>query len=462
MSKHQLHKQYGSDIVSVVSLFSPTAVMLLVADALAVKEVTTNRVDFAKPVKMYKIVSIFGPNIVASEFDEWKRHRRIAAPSFSEKNNRLVYEETTRIVAELFQFWSENGNGRVVKVENAVDLTSNLALMVISSAGFGSRLGWNDGDEAPAGHVMTFQKSLNLALSKMVYRLLLGDSVLRLWEDGRETMLAFKEFRVYMSEMIEERQNAPGDGSRRADLFTNLINGTSLDTEEKEDNQLLKDELMGNIFIFLLAGHETTAHSLGFTLALLAVHQDIQEKAFLELRSMVPQGEIPTYGHIVRWTYGLAIMYETLRMYPPALGFPKYAVNDTVITTSSTDGKNTSINIPVPAGTNLMINIAGLHYNPKYWDKPEQFRPERFMGDYNRDAFMPFAGGPRACVGRRFSEIEAVTFLANLILKYKFIATLKDKRETPVEMKERLLRWSHGSFTLHPVKVPLTFMIRDD
>jgi cytochrome P450 len=84
---------------------------------------------------MYKSVSIFGPNIVASEFDEWKRHRRIAAPSFSEKNNRLVYEETTRIVTELFQLWSENGNGRVVEVENAVHLTSNLALMVISSAG---------------------------------------------------------------------------------------------------------------------------------------------------------------------------------------------------------------------------------------------------------------------------------------------------------------------------------------
>lgn len=62
----------------------------------------------------------------------------------------------------------------------------------------------------------------------------------------------------------------------------------------------------------------------------------------------------------------------------------------------------------------------------------------------------------------RFSEIEAVTFLANLILKYKFVATLKDERETQVEMKERLLRWKQGSFTLHPVKVPLTFIIRDD
>jgi cytochrome P450 len=100
-----------------------------------IQAVTTNRVDFAKPIKLYGSLSIFGPNLIASEFDEWKRQRRIAAPSFSEKNNRLVYEETTEIVTELFQFWSVNGNGRVVKVENVTDLTSDLALMVISAAG---------------------------------------------------------------------------------------------------------------------------------------------------------------------------------------------------------------------------------------------------------------------------------------------------------------------------------------
>jgi cytochrome P450 len=138
------------------------------------QEITTNKVDFSKPIKMYRALSLFGPNIVASEFDEWKRHRHIVARSFSEKNNRLVYEETTRIVTELFQFWSVNGDGEVVKVENVVDVTSDLALMVISAAGelhmigfsytsavhpglllgFGSRFGWDDTREAPAGHAM--------------------------------------------------------------------------------------------------------------------------------------------------------------------------------------------------------------------------------------------------------------------------------------------------------------------
>lgn len=83
---------------------------------------------------MYKAISMYGPNIVSAEFDEWKRHRRIAAPSFSEKNNRLVYEETARLTIELFDHWTADENG-VVKVDNVVTFTSRLALMVISAAG---------------------------------------------------------------------------------------------------------------------------------------------------------------------------------------------------------------------------------------------------------------------------------------------------------------------------------------
>jgi len=83
---------------------------------------------------MYRALSLFGPNILTAESDEWKRHRRIAAPSFSERNNRLVYEDTTRITMELFEHWSAGQKG-VVKVDDAVTFTSKLALMAISAAG---------------------------------------------------------------------------------------------------------------------------------------------------------------------------------------------------------------------------------------------------------------------------------------------------------------------------------------
>lgn len=460
--KHQLHKTYASDVVSCAQLFNPKSLVLYVADASIAKEVLTNRIDFAKPLKMYKTVSILGPNIVGSEFGEWKRYRRIATPSFGERFNKLAHEETTRITASLFQFWSANGEGDVVKVENVVDVFVELGLMVVSGAGFGFRFGWGDRDEPPQGHTMTFHKSLSLVLEDRFYRYHLGDKVRHLWKNGRQSTVAFEELRLHMKDMIEEhRQSMASGGEETADLLSNLINGISPERDEEQENQLLQDELLGNMFIILLAAHETTGHSLGFTLALLAIHQDIQEEAFNELRKIVPQGETPTYAHIMSWAYGLATIYESLRMYPPLSRVPKCGVNDKVFTTSSTDGKNTPISIPVPAGVDIMVNIAGLHYNPKYWDEPEVFRPKRFLGTYNRDAFVPFSGGPRVCLGRRYAEIEMLTLLANVVLKYRVTSTPTGQKETPEQMSQRLLQWHQGLVTVMPVKVPLTFTARN-
>ncbi|KAG8859980.1 hypothetical protein FRC20_011711 [Serendipita sp. 405] len=231
-----------------------------------------------------------------------------------------------------------------------------------------------------------------------------------------------------------------------------------------------------------MIGHETTAHTLAFVLALLAVHQDVQRKLYESLCELVAEGGKVTYADIVRWPYGLAVFYETLRLFPSVASYPKYAAEDSTFVTYSNDGKNTPIPVFVPKGELIVIDVMALHYNPKYWKDPHEFRPERFMGDYNRDAFYPFAAGPRACMGRRsvaylysenergfipfpwpfsrFAEIEALTFLANLVIAYRFEGTPLSERETLEERNARLLRWSMGSITIHPEKVPLTMIRR--
>lgn len=208
---------------------------------------------------MYEAISLYGPNVDSTEFNEWKRHRRIAAPSFNERNSRLVFEETTRIVGELFDIWSSKGDGETVKIDNMVTVTSRLALMVISAAGFGYRFGWDEMEDLPAGRQMTFPTALSTVLESFILLIVLGDAILRLWKRGRRVITAFKELRVYMREMIDERRQSATDGANgQADLFTNLINGTSSEEVGKSFDQLSDEELMGNVFIFLFAGHETT------------------------------------------------------------------------------------------------------------------------------------------------------------------------------------------------------------
>ncbi|PVF98541.1 cytochrome P450 [Serendipita vermifera] len=461
-AKRAGYNTFNSDIYSTTILYPVVQAVLFVGDAGAAKEITSNRALFPKPVQAYRSIAVFGPNIVTTEFDDWKRHRRIAAPSFSERNNRLVFDATSEIVNELFEYWSKQFGTGPVKLDDAVDMTAKLALMVISAAAFGKRPGWDEDDTPPEGHKMTFHRSLQTVMHNILVRLLFPDRMLDLWEGGRTAKLGFKEFGRYMVEMIEEgRNNAEQGEDQRADLFSSLLKGAAVEDGKGGMSGISDEELMGNVFIFLFAGHETTAHTLGFALVMLSVHQDHQQKLFEELRKMVPSGGSPTYADIVRWSSGLALIYEVLRLYPSVPGFPKTVAEDTVLHTTSTDGKNTPITIPIPKDTRFVIDVIGIHYNPKYWDNPHEFRPERFLGDYNRDAFIPFAAGPRACLGRRFSEIEALTVLANLILRYRIEPTALSPDESLEERNARVLKWHEGSVTLRPTKAALTFIPRE-
>jgi len=216
---------------------------------------------------------------------------------------------------------------------------------------------------------------------------------------------------------------------------------------------------MGNVYIFLLAGHETTAHALAYTFALLVLYQDEQEKLYEHIKSVIPDGRMPTYDDMPKLTYAMAVFNETLRMFPPVVIIPKYAEEDTFFTTKNSKGEN--ITVTVPKGTYISINTPGLHYNPRYWKDPHKFDPSRFLGDWPRDAFLPFSGGPRACLGRKFAETEAMVVLAYSILRYKVTVTEEPRfaGETFEQRKERVLR-AENRLTLTPIRLPLTFTRR--
>ena len=136
-------------------------------------------------------------------------------------------------------------------------------------------------------------------------------------------------------------------------------------------------------------------------------------------------------------------MNETLRLFPSVVGIPKESAEDTAFTlTSPTTGETRTL--PVPAGTFITLCVASLHQNPHHWDDPATFRPARFLGNsYNRDAFLPFSGGARACIGRGFAETEGVAVLTRIIARYR--VQVKDeprfRGETFEQRKERLLAW---------------------
>ncbi|KAL5522930.1 hypothetical protein ACEPAF_1197 [Sanghuangporus sanghuang] len=453
--KHKEFEYFGADIHTAVSIWPRARVMLNVADAGAIKEITSARSKWPKPVEQYTLVLQFGRNIVATEGDEWKKHRKLANPAFSEPNNKLVWDEAVRITTDMIDnVWE---NREVVEVDHAVDITLQIALLIIGSAGFGRKISFAEDLKIPPGHNMSFKDALHIVSTDMILPTVLPAWSLNLTQRLRNVRTAMADLSKYMQEMIDERRNAEKKPERH-DLFSSLLDANMAEAEGNE-SRLEDSELIGNIFIFLLAGHETTAHTLCFTLGLLALYQDQQEILYQHIMSVLPDKRLPTYEDMSSLSYVLAVFYETLRLFPPVATIPKKSAEDTTLVTTNSAGEK--IVVPVPKGASVTLHTPGLHYNPRYWKDPYEFRPQRFMEDWPRDAFLPFSGGARSCIGRRFSETESLAILAVLMARYR-VETKEEPQfagETFDQRRERLLKVKAG-ITSTPVRVPLVFKRR--
>ncbi|KAI5119154.1 hypothetical protein M0805_005233 [Coniferiporia weirii] len=453
-SKYNDFKFFGADIFTIVSFWPRTKLHFNIADPAVIKEITSSRAKWVKPVEQYGLVLQFGRNIVATEGDEWKKHRKIANPAFSEPNNKLVWDEAVRITLDMINnVWE---NKAEVSIDNAVDITLPLALLIIGSAGFGRKISFADDLKVPPGHVMSFKDALHITSQDMILGVIIPKWAMGFNQRFRNVRTAFADLQKYMQEMIDERRNAENKPERH-DLFSSLLDAN----QEAEDvkTRLSDAELIGNIFIFLLAGHETTAHTLCFTFGLLALYPDQQEILYQNIISVLPDGRLPAYEDMNSLSYVTAVFLETLRLFPPVATIPKKSSEDTVLHTLNAKGERVAV--PVPKGSGITLHTPGLHYNPRYWKDPYEFRPQRFREDWPRDAFLPFSGGARSCIGRRFSETEATAIIAVLVTRYRVEVQNEPQfaAETFEQRRERVLEVKAG-ITSTPVRVPLVFKRR--
>ncbi|KAI0000164.1 cytochrome P450 [Russula compacta] len=453
--KYEVFAEAGQDGAALITVFPRPKCALLLADPAAIKEVTTSRAKFPKPVGLYVALAIFGTNIVASEGEEWKKYRKISAPAFSERNNKLVWDEATRIMTDLFDnVWGDRSE---IVVDNFVDISLQITLFVIGTAEFGRRVTWTSDLIVPPGHQMTFKDALHILSTNLVLKIVLPSWAKNLTKHTRKVHLAFNELKQYMLEMVEARRNAD-KAEERYDLFSGLLDAAQ---DEPDSAEALSDEeLVGNMFVFLLAGHETAAHTIAFSFALLALYPEEQERLYQHINGMVSSLDgMPTYEDINRLTYPLAVLYESLRLFPSVQNIPKVVAEDTTLTVSNAEGGRTTF--PLQSGTEIILHVPGLHYNPRFWKDPHRFMPERFLGDWPRDAFIPFSLGARACLGRRFFETEGVAVMTMLVSKYK--VEIKEEPEFAGETFEeryaRVTAFRQGLTTI-PVRVPLVFKRR--
>jgi cytochrome P450 len=205
----------------------------------------------------------------------------------------------------------------------------------------------------------------------------------------------------------ERRQLSPDARAKHGDLLTMLMEAQDEDTGEKMSDQQLRDEVM-TIF---LAGHETTANALAWTWYLLSKHPEIARKLRAEAVEVLG-GRVPTFADVPRLKYTLMVLEESMRLFPPAWIIAREAAADDTI-----DG------FKIPAKAIVVLVPYVTHRDPKLWENPEGFDPERFSPERAASrakyTYFPFGGGPRQCIGSNFALMEAQLILAMIAQRFR-------------------------------------------
>ena len=191
-----------------------------------------------------------------------------------------------------------------------------------------------------------------------------------------------------------------------------LLNLMRAARDPETGRSMSDDEIVANLLTFITAGHETTAVALTWTLWLLAKDQATQQRVFDEVRSVAGDQPIDA-ARIEGLAFCRQVIQEAMRLFPPAPGIARIAKAAVKIG-----------DLQFPPGTRIHIPVFALHRNAGLWHNPDAFDPDRFAPDLvkarPRFAFLPFGGGPRACIGGGFAMLEAAAILATIVRAFRF------------------------------------------
>jgi cytochrome P450 len=192
------------------------------------------------------------------------------------------------------------------------------------------------------------------------------------------------------------------DPDRDAPLIHLLLDTPDPQTGRQMTQQAIADELL----VFLVAGHDTTATTLAYSLWAVGRHPAVQERLATEVAAIGDRAL--TVDDVQRLPHTVRVVHEALRLCPPAAALTRMTMRDTVV-----DG------FRIPRGTNVVVGVYTLHRDRELWQHPELFDPDRFAPERSvgrdRWQYLPFGGGPRTCIGDHFAMLEATLGLASIV-----------------------------------------------
>ncbi len=357
--------------------------------------VTANK-SFIKDAFARDLRSIIGDGLLISDGDFWRRQRRLVQPAFH-RDRLAAYASEMSASAERTVAGLRDG-----EVCDVHEVMMGLTLDIVARTLFGAEIG---------ADALAVRDALEVVMARYASALGVMFPVIdRLpLPRNRRFRDAVKLLDSVVYRIIERRRDGDGAGlaADRGDLLAMLLAAQDEDGARMTDRQV-RDEAM----TLFLAGHETTANALSWALLLLSRNPSVDARLAAEASSALGGGAA-TLADLPRLAYAEQVMTEAMRLYPPA-----WALGREVLEPIELRG------VLFPKGAQIWMSQWVMHRDPRYFDDPEAFRPERWADGLAKRlpkfAYFPFGGGPRLCIGSAFAMMEATLVLATIAQRLRF------------------------------------------
>ncbi|EAH8374047.1 cytochrome P450 [Campylobacter coli] len=378
----------------------PNFDLYVINDTKEVKRMMVDEVkEFPKSAFLHELLSpLLGESIFTTNGEVWKKQRELLRPSFEMTRISKVFNLMSEAVSDMMKRFEKYPNASIIEVDEAMTfITADVIFRTIMS----SKLDEEKGKKILNAFVTFQEQSVHTAMRRMFrfpkwLSYVLGD---------RKRAKAGDVIRQALSDIIKPRYDAVSSG--KAENFEDILGSLLLVVDAQTNQRFSFEEILDQVAMLFLAGHETTASSLTWTLYLLSLYPEEQEKAYEEI-TQVLQGGVIEISHLRQFKYLTNIFKESLRLYPPVGFFAREAKKDTQVRDKL-----------IKKGSGVVIAPWLIHRHEEFWTNPHGFNPSRFEGEYKKDAYLPFGVGERICIGQGFAMQEAILILANILKTYK-------------------------------------------
>ncbi|WP_289243022.1 cytochrome P450 [uncultured Campylobacter sp.] len=376
--------------------------LFVVNDPKEVRKIMIDNVkEFPKSDMLHELLKpLLGVSIFTTNGEVWKKQRELLRPSFEMTRISKVFDLMSSAAADMMDRFRKYPDGSIVEVdEHMTFVTADVIFRTIMS----SKLDEIKGKEILHAFVTFQEETARTAIRKFFcvpqwLSNILGEN---------KRMKAGAVIRKSLSDIIKPRYE-----NYESDTYCDILSSLLHTVDASSGERFSFEEILDQVSMLFLAGHETTASSLTWTLYCLSLDQDAQQKAYNEIISINKDGKF-SISDIKDMKYLTNVFKEALRLYPPVGFFARQSKGEAKIRDKV-----------LQKGSGVVVAPWLIHRHDDFWEAPHEFRPDRHNENIPKEKYMPFGLGERICIGQGFAMQEAIIILANILREFKL--ELKD------------------------------------